>query len=86
MTMRYLDSEIIKQWLRSQASPVTQSCYQRDANRLARPGDSSARFLAIAVPVPSAATKANVAPQEPLVVPSRISRSNSACSYSPARP
>ncbi|HUA57702.1 MAG TPA: tyrosine-type recombinase/integrase [Verrucomicrobiae bacterium] len=28
------DSTILKQWLNSQASPHTRSCYQRDANRL----------------------------------------------------
>jgi integrase/recombinase XerD len=34
MSTRYGDSEIINQWLQAQASPLTQGCYRRDANRL----------------------------------------------------
>src|SRR5579872_773620 len=32
--MRYTDSDIIGLWLQSQASPLTQSCYRRDVDRL----------------------------------------------------
>ena len=32
--MRYSDSTIIELWIQSQASPLTQDCYRRDAERL----------------------------------------------------